>query len=55
MNVDDKMKELDDKFDEIVNDLDGIWPKTKAMARRAFNWGLGIGLVAGFLLGWMWT
>lgn len=55
MNVDKKMAELDGKFEEIITDIDGLWPKVKAMTRRAFNWGLGLGLVAGFILGWLWT
>lgn len=55
MNTDDKMKAIDGKFDEILDDLNDLWPMAERMAKRAFHWGLFLGLAAGFVLGWLWT
>ena len=46
MSTDEKMKALDDKFDEIVDNLDALWPNYKRGLRDSFNRGFAAGVLA---------
>ncbi len=44
MNVDEKMQELDGKFDEIMSDVGDLWPKYQRGLRESFYRGMAVGV-----------
>ncbi len=44
MNVDEKMQELDGKFDEIMSDVGDLWPKYQRGLRESFYRGIAVGI-----------
>lgn len=44
MNVDEKMRDLDGKFDEITSSVSDLWPKFQASLRESFYRGIAVGV-----------
>lgn len=44
MNVDEKMADLDTKFDEITSSVGDLWPKYQRGLRESFYRGIAVGV-----------